>query len=282
MIELSKMAWSPVLELLGKEVRFDELNTKPYPIDERIRSPLAVSYDELRAGQVTIAGHSRIRWLTVGDVVRVHDDMITTFGGEPGILNRGRIDSALDLAFQSPIPGHDPFPTVIDKAASLLHSILLYHPFIDGQKRTGISCAFILLGVNGFFMWSRDPGDEVHFAIHVARGEFEVPQIARWIAARVVPPHILEDPRVVATLLPYAQRSTRSCTRCHHQIRLDRFRIDCPECHATYVVTLNAGLVQQQRGESRMFVQAGLRRTDRRIRPQRTLEDYLARRESLA
>lgn len=279
MIELSKMAWSPVLELLGKEVKFDELNARPYPFDERIQSPLAHYYDELLSANARVAGPSRIRWLTVGDVIRVHDDMIRTFGGESGILNRGRIDSALDLALQSPILGHDPFPTVIDKAASLLHSILLYHPFVDGQKRTGISCAFILLGVNGFFMWSRDPGDEVHFAIHVARGEFEVPQIARWIAARVVPPHILEDPAVVTSLLPYAQRSTRSCTKCHHQIRLDRFRIDCPVCNSTYVVTLNAGLVQQQRGESRMFIQAGLRRTDRRIPPQRTLENYLARGE---
>jgi death-on-curing protein len=278
MIELSKMAWSPVLELLGREVRFEELDARPYPLEDRIGDPL-ISSQRLSRLAAERSGHHRVRWLTAGNVIRVHDEMIATFGGERGIINRGRIESALELSFESPIAGHDPFPTIIDKAASLLHSILLYHPFVDGQKRTGLSCAFILLGVNGFFMWSRDPADEVHFAIHVARGRFEVEQIARWIAARVAPPDFLEDPRVVTRLLPYAQRGTRACSGCHRMLRLDSYAIKCPSCGAKFHVILNAALDLHQRGESRLFVQAGLRRAAGRIPLQRTLEDYLARPE---
>lgn len=278
MIELSKMAWSPVLELLGKEVKFDELDKKPYPIEERIRDSLASGTVPLLA-ESGMAPPARPHWLTTSDVVRIHDDMIATFGGETGVLNRGRIETALEFAFQSPVAGHDPFPSIIEKAASLLHSILLYHPFVDGQKRTGISSAFILLGVNGYFLWSRDPGDEVHFAVHVAKGEFEVEEIARWIAARVVPPRMLEDPEVVTRLLPFAERRSRPCSSCHHQIRLDRYLVVCPNCHSKFIVTLNAGLYQQQRqrGRAQFYVQAGLRRTDRGPPVQRTLEDYLAR-----
>ena len=278
MIELSKMAWSPVLELLGKEVRFEELDAKPYPIRERVRPSMFPGAQRL-IGQPPGPADARIRWLTSTDIVRVHDDMIRTFGGELGIINRGRIDTALDLAFQSPIAGHNPFPSIIEKAASLLHSILVYHPFVDGQKRTGISCAFILLGVNGFFMWSRNAADEVHFAIHCAKAEFEVDQISRWIAARVAPPQILEEPTVVTALLPFAERRTRACTRCHHAIRIDAYRVKCPSCGVTYVATLNGGIVQRQRGQNRFYVQAGLRLERRRPWGQRTLEDYLLRPE---
>lgn len=278
MIELSKMAWSPVLELLGKEVRFDELDARPYPLKERIGTSLVTPASIGRTSQGASGPHA-LRWLSVADVVRVHDEMISTFGGERGILNRGRIETALELAFQSPVAGHDPFPSIIDKAASLLHSILLYHPFVDGQKRTGISSAFILLGVNGFLMWSRDPADEVHFAIHVARGRFEVNEISRWIASRVVPPDILEDPKVVTSLLPYAQRSTRACSSCRRMLRLESYEIRCPSCGSRYHVILNAALVQPQKGGSRFVVQAGLRRAGLQPSFQRRLEDYLARPE---
>ncbi len=280
MIELSKMAWSPVLELLGQETRFEELDRRPYPFEERIR-PLVSSAMQFGGDQSWTTGETRIHWLTTSDVVHIHDDMITTFGGELGVLNRGRIDTALEVAYQSPVAGHDPFPSVIEKAASVLHSILLYHPFVDGQKRTGISAAFVLLGVNGYFMWSRDAGDEVHFAIHVAKGEFEVDQISQWIAARIVAPQLLEDPSVVASLLPFAQRTTRACSRCHHQIRLDRYIVTCPNCGERFVATLNAGLYQG-RGRNRFFVQAGLRRVTRPMPSQRTLDDYLARPEGSA
>jgi death on curing protein len=274
------MAWSPVLELLGKEVKFDELDRRPYPFEERLR-PLLSPAIQFGGDQSWVESQTRLRWVTTSDVVRIHDDMIATFGGDLGVLNRGRIDTALEFAFESPVAGHDPFPSIVEKAASLLHSILLYHPFVDGQKRTGISCAFILLGVNGYFMWSRDVGDEVHFAVHVAKGEFEVEKISRWIAARVVAPQLLEDPGVVTSLLPFAERRTRACSRCHHQIRLDRYLVDCPNCGARFVATLNAGLFQEH-GQNRFFVQAGLKRVSRLAPSQRTLDDYLARPEGSA
>jgi death on curing protein len=281
MIETSKMAWSPVLELLGRELKFEELDALPYPIEERIGDPLANS-DVLSAAQRFMASRHSVRWLTADDVVSIHDNMIATFGGEFGVLHRGRVENALEVGLRSPISGHDPFPTIFQKAASVLHSILLYHPFVDGQKRTGISCAFIILGVNGFFMWSRDPGDEVHFAIHVAKGEIEVEQIARWIAARVVPPQTLLDPRVIAGLLPYALRRTRACSNCGHRMRLDSYRIVCSSCGAAFVATLNAGLVQRHGERSRLSVQVGVRRADRGPELQTTLDDYLARPEGSA
>jgi death on curing protein len=278
MLELSKMAWSPVLELLGREIRFDELALRPYSLDEVTQAPLTLGLDP-QDRELTLDPQVRLRWLTTRDIVQIHDEMIATFGGEPGVMNRGRIDNALETAFQSPIPSHDPFPSIIDKAASLLHSILLYHPFVDGQKRTGISSAFVLLGVNGFFMWSRDPADEVHFAIHVAQGEFEVPEIARWIASRVIPPAVLRDPSVVSRLLPYAQHSTRACTACHHQIRVNRYQVTCSSCGSKYVVVLNAGLYQGRASGDRFFVQAGLKRVGQSPIAQRTLDVYLDRRE---
>src|SRR3989337_3854818 len=102
------------------------------------------------------------------------------------VLELLKIESALERARYSKVAGYDSFPTILHKAASLMHSILKYQPLADGQKRTGIAAAFVFLGINGYPMWSRETLDEVHFAIHVAKGGYEVPEITRWLAARVV------------------------------------------------------------------------------------------------
>jgi death-on-curing protein len=268
MIELAKMAWSPVLDLLGKEVRIEELDQKRY--DMSTKTPFSGGL-KVRDRRNEAQKGQHWRWLSARDVVEIHDEMVRTFGGEMGIMDLGRIQSALDLAFESPIRGHDPFPTLIDKAASVMHSILLYHPFVDGQKRTGISTAFILLGVNGYYMWSREPLDEVHFAVHVAKGEFEVPDIAKWISARVAPTSILDNPTLVEELLPYAERRSRRCSVCHKSIKLDKFRVRCKWCGSTYEVQLNAALIQRGRRGLRFFVQPGMKLIPSARIAQRTL-----------
>lgn len=45
---------------------------------------------------------------------------------------------------------HDAYPTIFDKAAALMHSLINNHPFVDGNKRTGTAAAFIFLERNGF------------------------------------------------------------------------------------------------------------------------------------
>lgn len=269
MIELAKMAWGPVLELLGRDITFENLARRPYPMVEPVEYPPDPGN-----------GHHALRWLETRDVERIHDVMIRTFGGEPGVISTGTVSGTLDRMRRPEVGRYDPLPTIYEKAAFLLHSILNYHPFVDGQKRTGISAAFIFLGINGYHLWSRDPVDEVHFAIHVAAGEFEVPEIALWLRGRVVPRRLLSSPEVVRALLRYAEPRARRCTVCHKaKLIPDRYFVTCGQCGATFRVKLNAGLIRHTRGNRRppsvVHVDLGMELVDPSVftRPTR-LEEY--------
>jgi len=62
--------------------------------------------------------------------------LIDKFGGTRGIRDKGALESALARPFQT-FEGQDLYPTVLDNASSLIESILINHPFLDGNKRLG-------------------------------------------------------------------------------------------------------------------------------------------------
>ncbi len=199
-----------------------------------------------------------IQYLSTPDVLRIHDEMIDAYGGDHGILDQGKVDSALDRIMYSRVGGQDAMPSIIEKAAFLMHSILRYHPFADGQKRTGLSSAFVFLGLNGYYLWSRSPLDEVHFAIHVARGEFEVADIAKWLAMRIAPGMILQDQGIIDSSLRAVDRR-RQCTVCGKRMRVNQEIITCPGCHARYRVSLKAAVWRRtHRNQRELFITESL------------------------
>lgn len=247
-LAMAKMAWSPVLEILGNPEleKLDRIRYKPEPFRFAVGTRLI---DAERARQTD---PESFRWLTVSEVIRIHDRMILSFGGELGVLDEGKIASAIDRARYSTVFGTDQFPTIIHKAASIMHAILVYHPFADGQKRTGISAAFIFLGLNGFSLWSRDPLDEVHFAIRVAKGEYEVEEIARWLERRIAPPSRLGESET-ELLLRHLSPSVRQCHVCRRYLALRAYRIRCRNCATSYRVLIRYGTVTTTRSGRRRF-----------------------------
>jgi death on curing protein len=245
-LEFAKMTWSPVLEILGDPV-MAEMDRVPYSPE-----PFHFSSGEriIRAELKRSPEHATVHWLSVPDVVRIHDDMIKEFRGTLGILNEGRIASTLDRAKNSEVYGHDPFPTIIHKAASIMHDILVYHPFADGQKRTGLSSAFIFLGLNGYSLWSRDPPDEVHFAIAVAKQKHDVEEITRWLADRVAPPTDLGESEI-ENLLKRIEPRVRQCGRCRRYLPIRSYMVHCRNCRATYKVLIRFGAVKRSRSGGR-------------------------------
>jgi death on curing protein len=237
-LEMARMAWSPVLEILGNP-QMEAMDRIPYSPE-----PFQFSAGE-RIINTELARHpdpASLRWLSVPQVIRIHDRMILTFGGEMGVLDEGKIASALDRARHSTVYGADPFPTILHKAASMMHDILVYHPFADGQKRTGLSSAFIFLGLNGYSLWSRDPRDEVHFAIKVAKAEYEVDEITRWLADRVAPPSKLGESQI-DLLLRQITPEARHCHVCHRYLRIQGYRVQCRYCGTAYKVLIRFGAV---------------------------------------
>jgi death-on-curing protein len=66
----------------------------------------------------------------------IHQILIGEFGGSQGIRDKEALSSALARPFQT-FDNKDLYTTPVHKAASLIESILINHPFVDGNKRTG-------------------------------------------------------------------------------------------------------------------------------------------------
>jgi death-on-curing protein len=82
-------------------------------------------------------------YLTVAEVLAIHDDQIERYGGSPGVRDMGQLEAAL---FR-PQSGY--YPDLIAEAAALWESLSQNHPFVDGNKRTAFAVTFTFLAVNG-------------------------------------------------------------------------------------------------------------------------------------
>lgn len=92
----------------------------------------------------------------------------------------------LDAALQRPrasAGGRAAYPSVFAQAAALMHSLILNHPFIDGNKRTGFATTALFLRLNGRRL-AVQTADAVEICLRIARGVIEPAEIADWLAAR--------------------------------------------------------------------------------------------------
>jgi death-on-curing protein len=72
----------------------------------------------------------------LGEVLRLHTDLVATSGGAAGVRDLGRIESALAQPLAT-FDGADLYPTLHEKAAALGFALVQGHPFVDGNKRIG-------------------------------------------------------------------------------------------------------------------------------------------------
>jgi death-on-curing protein len=89
-----------------------------------------------------------IRYLTLVEVLNLHRQIIEQSGGALGVRDVGALQSALAQPRMT-FGGEDLYPTLADKAAALGFSIIMNHPFVDGNKRTGHAAMETFLVLNG-------------------------------------------------------------------------------------------------------------------------------------
>lgn len=77
----------------------------------------------------------------------LHQEQLRLHGGAAGIRDSGLLDSALARPLQKEAYGD---PDIFDLAAAYLFGVLKNHPFVDGNKRTGLAAADLFLYFTGF------------------------------------------------------------------------------------------------------------------------------------
>ena len=121
----------------------------------------------------------------INDVIELHDSILVgDFGGLPGVRDEKLLASALERAFTGLSDGTEFFPTIEKKAGVILHSLIQFHPFIDGNKRTGVTITQIYLLENGY-SWSFTQKEIVGFAEAVADNRYTLDEITNWIRTRI-------------------------------------------------------------------------------------------------
>jgi death on curing protein len=88
-------------------------------------------------------------FLTLDEVLELHDDQIATYGGEPGIRDMGLVESAVAQPAAS-FGGEYLHTDLFLMAAALAFHIAESQAFVDGNKRTGLAAAGTFLKLNGY------------------------------------------------------------------------------------------------------------------------------------
>jgi death on curing protein len=115
-------------------------------------------------------------YLTVGEVLEIHHELIEIYGGIHGLRDQRLLESAV---FRPQI-GY--YHTIVDEAAALIESLANNHPFLDGNKRIAFAAAHTFLLMNGHDL-EVEPDEAADFVIQsLERGEFKFGTIRNWLA----------------------------------------------------------------------------------------------------
>lgn len=117
-----------------------------------------------------------LRILSANDLYNINEEVT---GYAPFVRDHNLLRSAVRRPFLI-LFGEEQFPTLLDKAAALLHSLAYHHLFADGNKRTAARATAVFLQMNGITVrWS--PAEMQTFVLEVAKGMVSVEQISAWL-----------------------------------------------------------------------------------------------------
>ena len=121
----------------------------------------------------------RVRFLSTDEVLALHSRLIDEFGGPPGVRDLGLVESAL----HRPRTGY--YADLAGMAAALFESLLMNHPFVDGNKRVAFFATDVFLRMNG---WKLEvDADRAHAFLIGAleRGNADFSTLVIWIREHV-------------------------------------------------------------------------------------------------
>jgi death-on-curing protein len=124
-----------------------------------------------------------MRYLTLGELIELHRRIIEQSGGADGFHDLGLAESALAQP-QITYGGAELYSTLPEKAAALCFSLVMNHPFVDGNKRIGHAAMEVFLMMNGLEL-TADVDESESVILRLAAGEFERALFAEWVVQHV-------------------------------------------------------------------------------------------------
>ncbi|HUR43629.1 MAG TPA: type II toxin-antitoxin system death-on-curing family toxin [Aestuariivirga sp.] len=122
-------------------------------------------------------------WLTRNMVEAFHRESLARFGGADGIRDEGLLLSALARAEN--IHAYEPESDHFRLAAAYCVGVIKNHPFVDGNKRTGVLCGVVFLKLNGVELQFEE-AMIVNMVYGLAAGEIQEDQFAEWLRSAAI------------------------------------------------------------------------------------------------
>ena len=120
-----------------------------------------------------------MKYLTVNEVIVIHEYLINEFGGSSGIRDLAGLESAL----ARPQTGH--YKNIEEESAALMESLAINHPFIDGNKRISFFVTDIFLRLNGHFIDCDSQSAHNYFIELFESSNFRFKNLLPWLRKHI-------------------------------------------------------------------------------------------------
>jgi death on curing protein len=124
-----------------------------------------------------------IRYLTLAEVIELHSQILEQSAGSSGIRDMGALESAISQPRMT-FGGEELYPTIIEKASALGFSIVMNHPFVDGNKRAGHAAMETFLVLNRLEIKAMVDEQELTI-LALAAGELDRDAFTDWLRKSV-------------------------------------------------------------------------------------------------
>ena len=124
-----------------------------------------------------------MRYLSLPEVLYLHEAILSTSGGSKGVRDINALESSLNqprITFDK----KELYPDIISKAAILCFSIIMNHPFIDGNKRTGHAAMETFLILNEYEI-NADINEQEKIILNLAAGKIERQTFESWLRSHI-------------------------------------------------------------------------------------------------
>jgi death on curing protein len=125
-----------------------------------------------------------MRYLTTDEVLELHRLVISQSGGGSGVRDPNALDSAVAQPRMT-FGGTDLYPTIVEKAAALGFSLVMNHPFVDGNKRIGHAAMETFLVLNEYEIVA-GVDEQERLILDLAAGQLGREDFTEWLRAHLV------------------------------------------------------------------------------------------------
>ena len=120
-----------------------------------------------------------IYYLEIDEVLFIHEIIILLYGGRSDVYDFTMLHSAVERP-KATFSGKDLYPTIFEKGAALIQSLILNHPFDDGNKRTAITATARFFYINGYQL-KLPLKESIQFTLNIDSHKISFEEIVSWL-----------------------------------------------------------------------------------------------------